>query len=279
MTKYNEFNDSVREAVIIAVRLGGYSNVYITSNLNTIVTNASKAYLESEGTNIVYTIDCKSYGDLGYEEPGDFIEADADYCYMDNIQEDLLSIYIAGTKDDKLTSILDAAKNLFEENQCENKILTWTCVNNNVEHKIYELDTFIDFIKNRFDIELQNVTDAEAYEAFNLDVLLSIIDGYTEYYNPIEKIEDPAYKYCYHIIFIIHQGTPYKYELTHKIFSDIEIPNKAAMGEILVANGVSIPGEFGVEWANHCIVEVHETDLDNLYKYAEVDDAEVIRVS
>lgn len=90
---FNEFLNNVTSGVIEAVRKGGYNNVYITDSLEIIVNNASKDVIEAGGTNIVYTIECMSYGDLGYENPEDFIQPDAENYCIDNLQDKLEEVF------------------------------------------------------------------------------------------------------------------------------------------------------------------------------------------
>jgi len=90
---FNDFYEKAREAVMKAVRLGGGSNVYINNNLEIWVTNATKSMAELSGWNVIYAIECKSSGDLSYNKEEDFVEADAEYHYLDAIVDDLEELF------------------------------------------------------------------------------------------------------------------------------------------------------------------------------------------
>lgn len=91
---FNDFYRKVREAIIKAVRLGGNSNVYIRDNLEIWVTNATKSDVEFGGWNVIYEIECKSFGDLNYNEEEDFSDEDAERYYLDAIADDLENRYL-----------------------------------------------------------------------------------------------------------------------------------------------------------------------------------------
>ena len=88
MSKLLISKDELRNAIIEAVRVGGETKVFVNSKGSIFTSNASEESLEAGGMNITESISVKSYGDLNYDNAEDFVEEDADFCYLDNFESD-----------------------------------------------------------------------------------------------------------------------------------------------------------------------------------------------
>lgn len=87
--KFDEFTKKVKEAMIQAIKREGYNTVYITDTLDFVIRNTSE---KISGLNIVHSIKCQSYSNLGYDKPEDFDEEDAEF-YVYNMKEELQEVY------------------------------------------------------------------------------------------------------------------------------------------------------------------------------------------
>lgn len=176
-----------------------------------------------------------------------------------------------------LEKIINEAKTTFENISNEGKILTWESHGNpyNLTYNICNEKKFLDIIRNRYNLMIKDIEDSEEIENIDFDeVMRTEFDfeyrGWTEYFDPYEKLSNDDYKYCYLIIFNIHVGTPQQI-LETIVYSNNQIHSQDEMTDILKAKGIDIPGEFNIEWANHYFNEIHDIDKDDLYTFGNED--------
>ena len=95
----DDFIKDVVDTIVEAVRIGGDSNAYIVLKDGDIaprvanIHNYDKIEFNGEGE-IIYSIKCMSALDLGYEKEEDFIDADAESHYVDDIKDTLERLFL-----------------------------------------------------------------------------------------------------------------------------------------------------------------------------------------